>query len=151
MKDRCGVVVLVAAALCSASVSMADEVTYRKDIKPVFDSKCVVCHGAGAPEYYAFKEEKEKWVAQGKGMRMDTYSHLLFFTAWPDTGSLMRRLDDGKNVKDGKSGNMYEHLGQTEEDRQKNLQLFKAWIGNWTLKRWAEVSKEDMDGIKAKY
>ncbi len=34
---------------------------------------------------------------------MDTYSYLIYYTAWPDTGSLMRRLDDGKNIKDGKT------------------------------------------------
>jgi len=84
-------------------------------------------------------------------MRMDTYSHLIFYTAWPDTGALMRRLDDGKGVKDGKPGNMYQYLGGTEEERQQNLRLFKEWVGNWTLKRWKEFSKEDVEGIKVKY
>jgi hypothetical protein len=88
---------------------------------------------------------------KGVGMRMDTYSHLIFYTAWPDTGSLMRRLDDGRNTKDSKPGNMYKYLGSTEEERQKNLQLFKAWVGNWTLKRWPEITKEELDGIKVKY
>jgi hypothetical protein len=31
-------------------------------------------------------------------------------TAWPDIGALIRRLDDGKGSKDGKPGNMYQHL-----------------------------------------
>lgn len=43
-----------------------------------------------------------------------------------NTGAMMRRLDDGKGAKDGKPGNMYQHLGGTEEERQKNLALFKA-------------------------
>jgi hypothetical protein len=34
---------------------------------------------------------------------------------------------------------------------KKNLQLFKAWVGNWTLKRWPEITKEELDGIKVKY
>lgn len=130
----------------------SEEITYRKHIKPLFDAKCLACHGPdSAAEYYEFKENPEKWLKQGKGMRMDTYSHLIFYTAWPDTGSLMRRLDDGKNVKGGKPGNMYEYLGKTEEERQKNLRLFKGWVGNWTLKRWKEISKENLDGIKVKY
>lgn len=135
-----------------ASVSFAEDVTYTKQIKPVFDKHCVGCHGSSAaPEYHAFKAEKEKWLAKGQGMRMDTYSHLIFYTAWPDTGALMRRLDDGKNAKEGKPGNMYKHLGATEEERQKNLALFKAWVGNWNLKKWPEVTKEELDGVKVKY
>jgi hypothetical protein len=63
----------------------------------------------------------------------------------------MRRLDDGKGVKDGKTGNMYRYLGEKEEERQQNLKVFKAWVGNWTLKRWKDISKEDMEGIKVKY
>lgn len=130
----------------------AEEVTYRKHIKPLFDSKCIVCHGPdSAPEYDAFKEEKDKWLSKGKGMRMDTYSHLIFYTAWADTGSLMRRLDDGKNTKDGKPGNMYQYLGASEEERQKNLKLFKGWVGHWTLKRWPEITKEELSKIKVKY
>ncbi len=134
------------------SIACSEEISYRKHIKPIFDAKCLSCHGSdSAPEYYAFKEEKEKWMSKGVGMRMDTYSHLIFYTAWPDTGSLMRRLDDGKNTKDGQPGNMYKYLGTTEEERQKNLQLFKAWVGNWTLKRWSEITKEELNGIKVKY
>lgn len=130
----------------------AQEISYRADVKPLFDAKCAGCHGKdAAPEYYAFKEEKEKWLAKGQGMRMDTYSHLVFYTAWADTGSLMRRLDDGKNAKDGKPGNMHQYLGSTEEERQKNLKLFKDWVGNWTLKRWPDITKEEMNGIKVKY
>ncbi len=64
----------------------------------------------------------------------------------------MRRLDDGKG---GKPGNMYQYLGSTEEERQQNLKLFKEWVGNWTLKKWKDITKditkEDMDGIKVKY
>lgn len=144
-------VTLLTTALASTTAWGA-EVSYRSDIKPLFDARCAGCHGKdAAPEYYAFKEEKEKWVAKGQGMRMDTYSHLVFYTAWPDTGALMRRLDDGKGSKEGKQGNMYKHLGATEEERQKNLSLFKAWVGNWNLKKWPEVTKEELNGIKVKY
>jgi hypothetical protein len=144
--------VVLGCVLFAGSGAAATETTYRTHIQPLFEAKCGECHGAdAAPEYYAFKEEKDKWTAQGKGMRMDTYSHLVFYTAWPDSGALMRRLDDGKGNQEGKPGNMYQHLGATEEERQRNLALFKDWVGNWTLKRWKEMSKEDMDAIKVKY
>lgn len=143
---------VIAVTLLLASSVWSEEVIYRTHIKPVFDSKCLACHGVNsAPEYYAFKEEQAKWISMGQGMRMDTYSHLIFYTAWPDTGSLMRRLDDGKNTKDAKPGNMYKYLGRDEDERQKNLKLFKDWVGNWVLKRWADITKEDMNGIKVKY
>lgn len=152
MKKAFLAVIVLAVALFFASAASSEEITYRKHIKPLFESKCVVCHGSdAAPEYYAFKEDQNKWTAQGQGMRMDTYSHLIFYTAWPDTGALMRRLNDGRGVKDGKAGNMYQYLGGTEEERQQNLKLFKEWVGNWTLKRWKEIKKEDIDGIKVKY
>jgi len=80
-------------------------------------------------------------------MRMDTYSHLIFYTAWPDTGALMRRLDDGKTT--GKEGNMYKYLGYTEDERQKILNCLNS-IGNWILKRCAEIIKEDVNAIKVK-
>jgi hypothetical protein len=64
---------------------------------------------------------------------------------------MMRRLDDGQNSKDGKPGNMYQYLGDDEQERQKNLAVFKGWIGNWSLKRWAETTKDELNGIKAKY
>jgi hypothetical protein len=109
------------------------------------------CHGPGAPEYPEFKENQKKYEGMMKGPKMDSYAHLIFFIGWPDTGALMRKLDDGKNTKDGKPGNMYQYLGATEEERQKNLKLFKEWVGTWTLKRWREINKEELDGIKVKY
>jgi len=139
-------------SLTLGSMAMADDVTYRKNIEPIVSSKCASCHGQdAAPEHYAFKAEKDKWLSKGQGMRMDTYSHLVFYIAWPDTGALMRRLDDGKNTKDGKPGNMYQYLGSTDEERQQNLKLFKDWVGNWTLKKRKDITKEEMDGIKVQY
>ena len=84
---------------------------------------------------------------------------LIFFIGWPDTGAIMRRLDDGKNTADGKPGNMYQNLGANEEERQKNLNLFKEWVGKdgWKLNRWEvrgrvpAITREDMEKIKVKY
>lgn len=136
----------------TVALGAGEEITYTGQIAPLIKAKCAGCHGKdAAPEYYAFKQEKEQWLAKGQGMRMDTYSHLVFYTAWPDTGALMRRLDDGKNTKDGKAGNMYRHLGETEVERQQNLVLVKGWVGNWVLKRWPEIDKEELRGITVQY
>lgn len=114
--------------------------------------QCQMCHGAdSAPEYQEFKKEKTAWFAKGHAMRMDNHSHLVSFVGWPDTGALMRRLDDGKGSKDGKPGNMYKHLGATEEERQQNLGQFKTRVGNWSLKRWPETTREDINGIRVTY
>lgn len=142
-------VVLLSASGLLRAEEVKKETTYRNDIKPIFDAKCAVCHGADAPEHPVFKLEKEQWLAKMKGPRMDTYSTLIYHIGWPDTGAVMRRLDDGKNAKDGKPGNMYQYLGATEEERQKNLDIFKAWVGNWTLKKSPEATKEDLDKIKS--
>ena len=90
---------------------------------------------------------------------MDTYADLIFFVGWPDTGAIMRRLDDGSNTADRKPGNMYQYLGATDEERRVNLKVFKAWVGEgtWTLKRWEKrgkvpgITKEEMSRIRAKY
>jgi hypothetical protein len=133
--------------------ALAQDVTYRKHIHPLWEAKCAACHGAQSPYLGEFKENEQKYKASGKGPRMDTYAELLFYMAWPDTGAIMRRLDDGKNSKDGKPGNMYVFLGSTEEERQKNLTLFKEWTGKnaWILKRRDAITQEDLARFKVKY
>lgn len=144
--------VLVFPMLVALSIStFAEDVRYTTHIKPLFDAQCSGCHGADSPEYPVFKENKKKYAEMFKGPRMDSYTYLIYFIGWPDNGAIMRRLDDGKSTKDRKPGNMYQYLGATEEERQKNLKLFKEWVGNWTLKRWPEITKEEMNGIKVKY
>lgn len=133
--------------------AIAQQVTYRQDIRPLWNAKCAACHGASAPDLGEFEENKEKYKALSQGPRMATYADMLFFIAWPDSGAVMRRLDDGKHTKDGKPGNMYATLGATEVERQKNLALFKAWIGQeaWVLKKQDTITKEELTRIKAKY
>lgn len=145
--------VLAAAILTVALATLvqANEISWSNTIRHVFEKHCIACHGSEAPEYAAFNKDKDAWLKKGSGMRMETYSHLVSFVGWPSTGALMRRLDDGKGSKDGKSGNMYQHLGASEEERQKNLALFKSWGGNWSLKRLPETSMEDLSGVKVKY
>lgn len=142
---------LAAMALVWAVQAQAAEVTWQKDIKPIFDKQCAGCHGANAPEVAEFKKDKQKWTGKGIGMRMDTYSHLLAFVGWPDSGALMRRLDDGSGKEDKKPGNMYQHLGDDDATRKANLATFKAWVGNWNLKRWKDVSKEELNSLQLRY
>lgn len=129
----------------------AGEVKYSSHIKQMFDAKCIACHGADSPEYPEFKANKKMFEEISKGPRMDTYTYLIYFIGWPDNGAMMRRLDDGKNTRDGKAGNMYQYLGSTDEERQQNLALFKNWVGNWNIKRWADVTKEELNGLKVAY
>ncbi len=135
----------------TAAAANAGEVTWSQQIKPLFDAKCAACHGPDAPEHKAFKKDKDAWMAKGIGPRMDTYPHLVSFTGWPDTGAIMRRLDDGTGKEDKKPGNMYQYLGDSDAERQQNLALFKNWVGGWTLKRFDALTKEELAAIKVPY
>ena len=135
----------------TATTANAAETTWQKDIRPLFERHCAACHDSATPEYARFKKEKELWTQKGVGMRMDTYSHLISFVGWPNSGALMRRLDDGSGKLDHKPGNMYQYLGTNEEERQKNLAIFKQWVGSWNLKRWAELTKDEINGLQVKY
>jgi hypothetical protein len=128
-----------------------EEVRYITHIKPLFEQKCSACHGADSPEHGEFTKKADWYIALKKGPRMDTYGYMISYIGWPDAGSIMRRLDDSKNTKDGKQGNMYQYLGDTEDARQKNLGIFKQWIVYWTLKRWSDISKNEIDKFKIKY
>lgn len=151
---------IAALAVASASLpAIAADVTYRKDIRPLMEQKCFACHGSGSPYLGDFKDDEKKYKAMMKGPRMDTYASTIFFVGWPDTGAIMRRLDDGKSSKSGKAGNMYGFLGSSDEERQKNLKLFKAWVGEggWILNRWKArgdvpgATKEQISKIKVRY
>ena len=153
--------VCITACFASASAAgLAQDVTYRKEVKILLEAKCVACHGADSPTLAEFLLDQKKYSAVMKGPRLDTYADLLMLVGWPDTGAIMRRLDDGKGAgAGGKPGNMYQYLGGSDEERQKNLQVFKAWVGpdGWTLKRWEArgnvpgISREELGKIRVKY
>ncbi len=145
------ILIAIATLLITAAAQAEEKITYTTHIKPLFDAKCSACHGADAPEYPAFKADKKRFDSLQKGPRMDTYSHLIYYIGWPDTGALMRRLDDGTSAKSGKPGNMYQHLGSSEDERRANLSLFRSWVGSWNLKRWAEVTKDDLNSLSIPY
>ncbi|MBI4989156.1 MAG: cytochrome C [Rhodocyclales bacterium] len=137
--------------LAAALPALAQDVTYRQHIRPVWEDQCERCHGSSAPNYETFMGEPKKYEADDKGPRMDSYESLVFFVSGPrEAGALMRRLDDGANTKDGQPGNMYRHLGRSDK-RKANLQLFKQWIGEdaWVVKQTGELNQEDLQKIKA--
>ncbi|MEX2414921.1 MAG: hypothetical protein WD424_02160, partial [Paenibacillaceae bacterium] len=65
------------------------------------------------------------------------------------SGAFMRRLDDGTSKDDGKPGNMYNNLGQTEEERQERLATLKEWVGSWNLKKSKDLTTEERAAITA--
>ncbi len=148
-KMMMGLVGVMAFAMCVQAE--AAEVTWQKDIKPIFDKQCAGCHGADSPEFEEFNKDKKKWADQSTGMRMNSFSLLISYVGWPESGALMRRLDDGSSKADKKPGNMYENLGATAAERKANLEIFKAWVGNWNLKRGKDVTKEELNSLKIKY
>ena len=138
-------VIVLTAILALTTKALAADITYSNKVKDIFDTRCNTCHGESSPEYKVFKQDKQKWLAEDLGPRMDSYTYLVYFTGWPDTGALMRRLDDAK------PGNMYQHLGDNEQERQQNLAVFKSWVGGWTLKRFDALTKEELASIKVPY
>jgi hypothetical protein len=144
------------AAVSTTIVSMttasfaADDITYRKHVRALWEQKCMSCHGQASPYLADFKENAEKFKKSMIGPRMDTYADLVAYVGWPDTGALMRRLDDGKSAKNGKPGNMYVFLGADEAERQKNLALIKSWVGEgaWFLGRLKELDMATLRKMK---
>ena len=144
--------IIIAAFVIMATavpVSAGESMTYEKDIKGIIAKQCIFCHGPNSPTMEEFDRDKEGYKKKMKGPRFDTYGNLIVVVKGSDAGALMRRLDDGKNTKDGKPGNMHTHLGSTDAERSANLETFKKWVGNWTLKRKKELSKEELKAIPA--
>lgn len=150
---------VLSALIVIAGTADAQELTWRKDIQPIMQAHCISCHGSNAPIYEEWNLDREKLTKQNIGPRMDTYAHFMRHVIWPATGSIMRRLDDGKTAPDSKPGNMYGYLGATDVERAKNLQAVKSWLGDgaWNLNRWSArgtapgITKEQLDRVKAKF
>ncbi|MFZ4441003.1 MAG: cytochrome C [Syntrophales bacterium] len=125
------------------------EVTYEKDVKKIISDNCLSCHGSDSPSMEAFKKDQEGFKKAMKGPRADTYANLMVMVNGSDTGALMRRLDDGKSIKDGKPGNMHSYLGGTELEKAANLKVIKDWVGGWTLKRAKDITQDELKAIRA--
>ncbi len=126
-----------------------EDVTYEKDIRPIVATRCAGCHGPDSPSMDEFDRDKEGYKKKGKGPRLDTYPHLMVVVKGSDAGALMRRLDDGKHTAGGRPGNMHDHLGSLNAERAANLEIFRKWVGNWTLKRTKDLPREELDTIRA--
>lgn len=142
---------LVAAwALAAVTGSAAAQsVTYENTVKKILAGQCMGCHGNGAPTLAEFDKDKEGWKKKMKGPRFDSYANLMILVKGSDAGALMRRLDDGKNTKDGKPGNMYVWLGGSDAERAQRLDVMKKWVGNWSLKRRKELTEGELRSIIA--
>ena len=136
------------------SGATAQELTWRTGIGALVNDKCGECHGDKRPEYQEWNLGDKK-----KGSRIVSYADFMSYVVWPATGAVQRRLDDGKSNANGKPGNMYEHLGETDAERAENLAKIKAWLGEgaWNQNRWTArgevpaVTKDQLDKVKAKY
>jgi hypothetical protein len=146
--------------LLGAGTVAAQDVTYRGQIAPLWQSKCIACHSDKSPERADFLLDEKGYAAKSQGPRMDSYERFIAFIAWPDTGALMRRLDDGSSAHGGgKPGNMHQYLGATDAERAANLKLVKSWVGagGWNLNRWEQrgdvpaVTKAQIEKILVKY
>jgi len=122
---------LLASLACAALAlpALASDVTYRNDVRPLIKAQCIECHGDDAPALVDFLQDQEKYKKNKQGPRLSSYGDLIQLVAWPDSGALMRRLDDGSSSADKKPGNMHKYLGETDTERAANLTLFKAWLG----------------------
>ena len=141
---------IAAGALAAFSgAAAAQSVTYENGVKKILSERCMGCHGKGAPTLAEFDKDKEGWKKKMKGPRMDDYDSLVILVKGSDAGAFMRRLDDGKNTKDGKPGNMYNFLGKNADERAQRLETMKKWVGNWSLKRRNELSDGELAKIIA--
>lgn len=141
----------IALAACSEPEPRPEPkaVTYETAIRPLVEKRCFECHGPKSPTMEEFDKDKQAYKDKDLGPRYDSYENLMVVVNGSDLGALMRRLDDGSNTKDGKPGNMYASLGDTPEERSKNLAVFKEWVGGWTLKRKTEVTEAERAAILA--
>lgn len=141
---------VAAAALAAFSgAAAADSVTYENTAKKIFAERCAACHISGAPSMSEFQGNKEAWTKKFKGPSMADYKSVMVMVNGSDAGAMMRRLDDGKNTKDGKPGNMYNYLGKDAGERAERLAKMKQWVGHWSLKRRNEFSDEELRRITA--
>lgn len=145
-------VLIAAGALAAFSgIAAAQSVTYESTVKGILAERCLRCHSEakGAPTLAEFEKDKAGWKKKERGPRLDSYDDLMVLVKGSDAGAFMRRLDDGKNTKDGKQGNMYGYLGKSSGERVERLELMKKWVGNWTLKRRTELTEAELGAIKA--
>lgn len=149
MRKRLLLTIAAGATAAISGAAGADSYTYENTVKKIFAERCANCHFTGAPSMAEFQADKEGWTKKMKGPKMDTYANVMVMVKGSDAGALMRRLDDGKNTKDGKPGNMYNYLGKDSHDRAERLEKVKKWVGSWSLKRRNELTEAELSAITA--
>jgi len=150
---------LLLASLALLALPGHADVTYSENIRPLWQQHCSSCHGAASPYWGEWQKHKDDYKTRQIGPRMDSYAELLHFVGWPQTGALMRQLDDGTRNGKGKPGGMYQHLGSSEAERQANLAIFRAWVGEeaWNGKHWqgkkdeAGITKAELERLRLPY
>ena len=143
---------MILAILLGAGPAPADPqaaVTYESAVQKLMAKQCRECHGPKSPTMEEYAKDWKAFQKRKLGPRMDSYEGVMYFVNGPDAGALMRQLDDGGG-RDGKAGDMYEHLGETPAERAANLRIFKSWIGGWTLKEGAQMTEADRKAILAR-
>ncbi len=130
--------------LLMTSFALAGERVSYKEIRVVMEKRCLFCHGPESPSIEEFLKHQDKYHAEMKGPKMDSYEALVEFVKGDETGAIMRRLDDGTNTPTKKPGNMYIYLGDNEEERKANLAMFKSWVGFWTLKKKKDIAPDEI-------
>lgn len=133
--------------LTSLGVQAEAPATYSQDIRPLWQARCSSCHGAASPYLGQWQAAKDDYKKRQIGPRMDSYAELLHFVGWPQSGALMRQLDDGTGNGKGKPGDMYRHLGDDETERQANLARFKRWLGPGAWSTAHLKPKKEQTGI----
>jgi len=142
-----------------ATASLAAEVSYRNDVHPLIKARCSDCHGDESPALADFLQDQQRYKKEMQGPRLGSYGELIQVVGWPETGALMRRLDDGTLSANKRPGNMYMHLGDTDAERAANLTILKVWVGDgaWNpnlLEKTGDVpagARDLMDKLKLKY
>lgn len=151
MKITSHMLIATGALTALSGAAAAQSVTYENTVKKLVAERCAGCHfsAKGAPSMAEFQKDKAGWTKKFKGPKMDDYDSVIVMVKGSDAGALMRRLDDGKNTKDGKPGNMYNYLGKDAGERAERLAKVKQWVGHWSLKRRNELSDEELRSITA--
>lgn len=144
---------LIAAAAMAAlsGAASAETVTYENTVRKIFAERCANCHSSakGSPTLEEFEKDKAGYAKKFKGPKLDDYASVMVMVNGTDAGALMRRLDDGKNTKDGKPGNMYNYLGNNAGERAERFAKVKQWVGSWNLKRRKDLSDAELRAITA--
>ena len=149
VKTTFHLLIAAGAAAALSGAASAQSVTYENTVKKLVAERCAACHISGAPSMAEFQANKASWEKKFKGPKMDDYDSVIVMVKGGDAGALMRRLDDGKNTKDGKPGNMYNYLGSNPGERAERLAKMKQWVGSWSLKRRKDLSDAELKAITA--